>query len=377
MALQIVHHDITKIEVDAIVNSTNEHFEVGGLGVDASIHYAAGPALAEALLKIGYCPEGSAVITDSFGIETCRYIIHTVGPVYEDGFSGERKLLMSCYRSVLNLARENHCSSVAIPLISAGSYGYPKPEAYLIATSAIREWLYKNHSDIEINLVLYDSDDAELGRSFDAGIKDYINKYYEWHHKEQIREFFEGREKRRSQRIRHRPETARYNIASEAATADESAPPALMAGIPDKEVLEAPKAYYKASAPSAPNTALNYADQDLSFAEMCEWWCARKHIPKGKFYMDSNITRATFSGMKQNPGRMPKKTTVLACVIGLKLDLDQAKDLLLRAGLAFSKHYMTDVLVEKYIREGIYDIDLINLELYEHDQKQLGYSRGE
>ena len=365
MALQIVHHDITKIEVDAIVNSTNEYFEVGGLGVDASIHYAAGPELVEALLKIRYCHEGAAVITDSFGIETCRYIIHTVGPVYIDGFSGERKLLMRCYRSVLNLAKENHCCSVAIPLISTGAYGYPKTEAYLIATSSIREWLYENHSDMEIILVLYDSDDAELGRSFDSGIKDYINEFYEWQHREHIREYYAAQEERRSQRIRHRPEATHYN----------DAPDALMAAIPDEGVLESPKAYLKASAASS--TSINYADQDLSFAEMCEWWCARKHIPKGKFYMDSNITRATFSSIKQNPGRMPKKTTVLACAIGLKLDLDQAKDLLLRAGLAFSKHFTTDVLVEKYIREGIYDIDLINLELYENDQKQLGYSRGE
>ena len=380
MALQIVHHDITKIEVDAIVNSTNEHFEVGGLGVDASIHYAAGPELAKALHEIGYCPEGSAVITKSFGIETCRYIIHTVGPIYQGGFSGERKLLMSCYRSVLDLARENHCTSVAIPLISAGAYGYPKAEAYLIATSVIREWLYKNRSDIEINLVLYDSDDAELGRSFDSGIKDYINAFYEWQHKEHIREYYEEREDRRSRRrprITPRREAIHDDVAPDMAVSAKTAPAAPMASLPDESVWEAPKAYDKAAAPSASSAVLNYADQDLSFAEMCEWWCARKHIPKGKFYMDSNITRATFSGMKQNPGRMPKKTTVLACVIGLKLDLDQAKDLLLRAGLAFSKHYLTDVLVEKYIREGIYDIDLINLELYEHDQKQLGYSRGE
>ena len=312
-------------------------------------------------------------------IDFCNRLI---GPEQAERLNADSiyTLLMSCYRSVLDLARENHCTSVAIPLISAGAYGYPKAEAYLIATSVIREWLYKNRSDIEINLVLYDSDDAELGRSFDSGIKDYINAFYEWQHKEHIREYYEEREdrrSRRSQRITPRREAIHDDVAPDMAVSAKTAPAAPMASLPDESVWEAPKAYDKAAAPSASSAVLNYADQDLSFAEMCEWWCARKHIPKGKFYMDSNITRATFSGMKQNPGRMPKKTTVLACVIGLKLDLDQAKDLLLRAGLAFSKHYMTDVLVEKYIREGIYDIDLINLELYEHDQKQLGYSRGE
>ena len=129
MALQIVHHDITKIEVDAIVNSTNEHFEVGGLGVDASIHYAAGPELAKALHEIGYCPEGSAVITKSFGIETCRYIIHTVGPIYQGGFSGERKLLMSCYLHDIGMAISEKQYEDALKEIPFGDYFQKNPDA--------------------------------------------------------------------------------------------------------------------------------------------------------------------------------------------------------------------------------------------------------
>jgi len=85
MALNIVRHDITKIKADAIVNSTNEYFDVGGLGVDASIHYAAGPDLKDALAEIGYCPVGSSVVTGSFNIPTCKYIIHAVGPRWKDG----------------------------------------------------------------------------------------------------------------------------------------------------------------------------------------------------------------------------------------------------------------------------------------------------
>ena len=95
MALTIVRNDITKMHVDAIVNTTNEYFEVGGVGVDAGIHYAAGPGLKKALAEIGYCPVGSAVITDSFNITSCRYIIHTVGPVYWDGSNGEAEMLKS------------------------------------------------------------------------------------------------------------------------------------------------------------------------------------------------------------------------------------------------------------------------------------------
>ena len=95
MALTIVRNDITRMQVDAIVNSTNEDLEVGGFGVDAGIHYAAGPRLRDALAEIGYCPVGSAVITDSFDIPQCKYIIHAVGPYYVDGKHGERRKLES------------------------------------------------------------------------------------------------------------------------------------------------------------------------------------------------------------------------------------------------------------------------------------------
>ena len=141
MALSIVRNDITRMQVDAIVNTTNEYFQVGGLGVDAGIHDAAGPELKEALAEIGFCPAGSAVITSSFGITNCRYIIHTVGPYYIDGEHGESAQLRSCYVSVLALARKNGCRSLAFPLISTGAYRYPKAEAYSIATACIREFL--------------------------------------------------------------------------------------------------------------------------------------------------------------------------------------------------------------------------------------------
>ena len=94
MALNIVRHDITKIKADAIANSTNEYFDVGGLGVDASIHYAAGPDLKDALTKIGYCPVGSSVVTGSFNIPTCKYIIHAVTPVYYQGDAKEKVFLI-------------------------------------------------------------------------------------------------------------------------------------------------------------------------------------------------------------------------------------------------------------------------------------------
>ena len=351
MALEIVRHDITRINADAIVNSTNRNFVVGGLGVDASIHYAAGPKLKEALNEIGSCPLGSSVITDSFNIPSCKYIIHTVTPRFIDGGSSDRELLQSCYRSVLSLAVEHNCKSIAIPLLSAGSYGYPKDEAYRIATSTIRDWIVRmDYPDLDIFLVLYDKSSVELGKSEDSGVQDYITDNYTESHKAALRRFYVSPE-RRELNLHHRKRAVNSVFCDEGSGA----------AVPIH---------------TENNAAPNYADVDLSFAEMCEWWCDRKGIRKGQFFTDSNITRATFSNIKLHPDRSPKKNTVFACAIGLKLDIDEAKDLLMRAGMAFSKHYPTDRLVEEHIRSHHYDIDEINYILYEMDLMGLGYSRG-
>ena len=116
----------------------------------------------------------------------------------------------------------------------------------------------------------------------------------------------------------------------------------------------------------------NYQAQDRSFADMCEWWCEKKSITKKEFYTRANITRATFWNMKHNPEQVPKKTTVLACAIGLRLDPEETEDLLLRAGMALSHYYKLDVIVEYFIKAHYYDIDEINAMLFEEDQPLLG-----
>jgi len=352
MALHIVRHDITRISADAIVNSTNPHFVVGGLGVDASIHYAAGPKLKEALDKIGFCPVGSAVITESFNIPSCKYIIHAVTPRYINGDLSDEELLQSCYRTVLSLAAEHDCKSIAIPLLSAGSYGYPKNEAYRIATSTIRDWIFRyDCPDLDIALVLYEKSAVELGKSVDYGVQDYITDNYTSSHKEALKQYFDYPEYQQLNR-RYRRRVGNSILW-------------------DKDVSS------QSSIEAVQEPELNYADVDLSFAEMCEWWCEKKGLKKGQFFISANITRATFSNMKLHPDRAPKKNTVFACAIGLKLDIDEAKDLLLRAGMTFSKHYPTDRLVEEFIRNRNYDIDEINYLLYKQDLMGLGYSKGE
>ena len=154
MPFTIIHNDITKMRVDAIVNAANPNLQMGG-GVCGAIFSAAGADRLQAACKnLAPIKTGEAVITQGYALPA-KFIIHTAGPVYHDGKSNEETLLRSCYMNALDLAKESGCKSIAFPLISSGIYGYPKDDALTVAKSAIEAWLKEN--DMDVSLVVHDS----------------------------------------------------------------------------------------------------------------------------------------------------------------------------------------------------------------------------
>ena len=145
--LEIVEGDLTQQDTEAIVNAANPSLRGGG-GVDGAIHRAGGPKILEECLQIGGCPTGEARLTTGGNLKA-RYVIHTVGPIYRDGFHQEPQLLASCYRESLKLARAKGIKSVAFPSISTGAYGYPIQAAARIALKMVTEYL-TDHPEIQL-----------------------------------------------------------------------------------------------------------------------------------------------------------------------------------------------------------------------------------
>ena len=164
MKLKAIKGDITTLKVDAIVNAANTSL-LGGAGVDGAIHRAGGPQILEECIKIvakqGGCKVGEAVITAA-GKLPSKYVIHTVGPVWNDGTNDEAKKLANCYINSLNLAIENNCKTIAFPNISTGVYNFPKEKAATIAVQTVNEFL-QNHDNIEeVIFVCFDDENFDL-----------------------------------------------------------------------------------------------------------------------------------------------------------------------------------------------------------------------
>lgn len=395
MPLTFLRADITTLSCDVVVNAANTKLLPGG-GVCGAIFKAAGfLPLALACRKIGSCAVGSAVMTQGFKLKA-KAIIHTVGPVYGKDPANQDRLLGDCYRNSLRLAAENGFESIAFPLISSGIYGYPKDKALNIATNAIKGFLQKSETDMQVFLVVYDKASFEISRTLYEDIRSYIDE----------------REVRPPAASRM-PEDGAANMPFGAPAPD--AFPVDAAPAPDDFPGSTGKHDYTAKenpphdeishpqAKSFPRTkplsdrqtnssseavcaqasmSLLDALRDRSladlldrksetFSEMLLRLIDEKGMTDVEVYKRANIDRKLFSKIRKKD-YVPKKATVFALIIGLRLNMDEARDLLSRAGFAFSESLRFDIIIEYFIEHERYDIYEINETLFAFDEALLG-----
>ena len=370
MPFEIVRNDITRMQADAIVNAANASL-LGGGGVDGAIHAAAGPELLAECRTLGGCETGKAKITGAYRLP-CRYVIHTVGPVWQGGNSGEAELLASCYRESMKLAAEHGCETVAFPLISSGAYGYPKDQALKTATDTILEFLADH--DLHVYLVIYDRTSFLISRKLYANIQAYIDDG-------SIDPDYEMQEMRR--RL--------YNLHY-SAPAEEPAPlpkeksPGLFSGLRkerkaaeaepqakarDKDALQDGTAY--GSSCAMPSGLVDYVSElDEGFRDMLLRKIDEKRMTDAECYRKANIDRKLFNKIKNQADYRPGKTTVLALAIALELPLWEIREMLEKAGFSLTHSSKADLIVEYFIRQGNYNIYAINEALFSFDQKLLG-----
>ena len=338
MPLQIVRNDITQMRVDAIVNAANESL-LGGGGVDGAIHRVAGPGLLAECRTLGGCRTGCAKLTRAYRLP-CRYVIHTVGPVWRGGGQGERELLASAYRACLELALAHRCRTLAFPLLSSGAFGYPKPEALKVAVDTIGEFLLQH--DMTVYLVIFDRDAYAIGGKLFADIASYIDDRYVALHADSSE----------TQRQRALYASAGMAGAAAEASASMSAMPAPAAGFDGLQ---------------------NALDQlDESFTQMLLRKIDEAGMTDAQCYKKANLDRKLFSKIRSNPQYRPSKPTAMALAVALELPLQEARLLLERAGYAFSHASKFDIIVEYFITHGIYNIFEINEALFAFDQSLLG-----
>ena len=356
MPFEIVRNDITRMNVDAIVNAANNSL-LGGGGVDGAIHRAAGPKLLEECRTLNGCETGQAKLTKGYDLP-CKYVIHTVGPIWRGGGEGERELLAACYRNSLALARQHGLESVAFPLISSGAYGYPKAQALRVAVDEIARFLLE--SDMMVYLVVFTKEAVQLSGKLFKEVAAYIDDVYVQEH------YDPDREARRSGYLRDKAPLG-------------AAQPGSLFRRPHREDNARNETVFSEASLRRLESARSDTLEDMlgrideSFGEMLLRKIDEKGLTDAACYKRANVDRRLFNKIKNNPGYRPSKQTALAFAIALELSLEETRDLLMKAGYALSHSSKADIVVEYCITHGFYDLIGINEVLFKLDLQPLGY----
>ena len=373
MPFWIVRNDITRMRVDAIVTAANAALQGGG-GVDGVIRAAAGPELQEACRALGGCPAGQVRLTPGFRLP-CRWVIHAVGPVWEGGQKGEREKLASCYRRALELAEALGCESLAFPLISSGTYGYPKQEAVRVAREAIEVFLRK--SEMTVYLVVYGQESLEASRSVFSEIREYIDSRYVQEHPARRGQNARRLESARRERERREEECGFYqpDVFPDGDACASVPAPAAPAAPPPPVLAQAPgkpkdKGAWGVRPPEGKDW--RFGELDESFQQMLLRLIDQRGMTDAACYKRANIDRKLFSKIRNDVHYKPSKPTAVAFAVALELDLEQTRELLGKAGFALSRSSRFDLIVQYFIEKGRYDVFEINEALFEFDQALLG-----
>lgn len=326
MPFEIVRNDIVNMKVDAIVNTANPR-PIIGAGTDKGIYDKAGARLLLARKEIGNIAVGEAAITPAFDLDA-NYVIHTAGPIWKDGRSDEEELLASCFRNSLGIAKKKACESIAFPLISTGSYGFPKPLALQIAVREISSFLMEN--EMQVYLVVFEKQSFELSEKLFKSVSSYIDANYV--SDKMNLEYGTSKLRRRDYEEMLLHESS-YEITSK-----------------------------------MPNLDGMLNNLDRGFSETLLDLIDRTGKKDSEIYKKANVYRKLFSKIRNNADYRPSKTTAIAFAIALELNMDETNDLLSKAGFALSQSSKFDVIVRYFIENKKYDIFELNSVLFEFDQ---------
>ena len=350
MPLHIIQQNITKIKCDAIVNAANNSL-LGGGGVDGAIHSAAGFELLEECKTLGGCKTGDAKITKGYRLP-CKYVIHTVGPIWQGGARNEKALLEACYQRSLTLAKEYGCESVAFPLISSGVYGYPKAQALAVAVDSISKFLF--HNEMTVYIVIFDKSSYQINEKLYDAVASYVSDNLDDFNCEVAEECCELIEER-------------YDFVEECS--ESRIDPRLYKELNLNRIYEK-----KLLSPTADSESL--ADMlshlDDGFTVTLLKLIDTKGITDVECYKKANVSKQTWYKIINERDYRPSKNTVLSFAIALKLSLEETERLLSTVGFTLSRSSVFDVIIEYFLINGEYNIFTINETLFKFDQPCLG-----
>lgn len=353
MSFKIVRNDIVKMNTEAIVNTANEYVTVGS-GCDHAVYTAAGyeELLSYRKEQIGFVEEGGAFITPGFHLQA-KYIIHAVSPRYEDGNKGEEEKLRSCYKKSLALAKDNHIKSIAFPLISTGGFAYPKEEGMCIALDEIYDFLFDY--DMDIYLVVFDTKATRLGEKLYPDLQAYIDHNYVL---EKGDEEYNDRLLSLARATMPMPamdSTDEKSVQAEYIASDESCD-SIGEFLDEADMLEELKR-------NLDEKKAHLAD---TFSEYLLYLIQSRGMTNVEVYKRAIIDKKLFAKIKNDSTYHPQKLTCLQLCVGAKLNLDETKDLLSRAGYALSPCDMRDVIFSYFIEKEIYDMVDLDIQLEEY-----------